>query len=362
MVNPEYIYCTICGMTLGDDDCIVYYGPHWPHMECPSLNISDQAITRFKAMAESQYGKAILSTGKVTYPPEVYHRYEGNDDGAPQDKMYIAIHPACEEMAGRVMKSSPNARIRSTGDLWLVLERRCASYLHWQRQRSRQRPRVLLGRDEGFVPDIINPETGDRSFDGYYVPLFCLLHTGDEWEGWWDENPVDIPNLTTDLMSNLERVEPAPDSKVKKLLESLPNEIKNHICSFLQDGELSLDCNYLMPQSMWAGMFFRIAFLWDLDTKAVYEKTGSSTDDLDKWNWEMLTRKVISRVESSLDVKPWDDEEDAWDYSKVGLNVAGGFANRRRIWQMLEEMRANAEDGDLPEEPIEHYVVSSSES
>lgn len=89
---------------------------------------------------------------------------------------------------------------------------------------------------------------------------------------------------------------------------------------------------------MWAEIFFRIAFLWDLDAKVVYEKTGSSKVDLEKWSWEKLTRQVMSHVESSLDVKPWI-EDDAWDYSKVGLHVSGGLANQRRIWQMLEEMR-----------------------
>ncbi|EKJ72029.1 hypothetical protein FPSE_07771 [Fusarium pseudograminearum CS3096] len=330
MGTPNYIHCTICGMSLGDDDCIVYYGPHWPDADCPSLTISDHATTRYAAVAESYDGKAILPSGLCICPPELCDLFWPTQDRAPPATMYIAIHPACEDMANRFMRTSSHAKIHSTGDLWLVLERRCASHIYVVI------PRWFENGDLRFVPEIPLAETGVHSLDGYYVPRACLLRTGDDWEGWWDENPVDIPNLTADLMSNLERIDSTPDSK---LFELLPNEMKNHVCSYLQDEELSLDCNYLMPQYMWAGMFFRITFLWDLDTRVVYDKTGSSKLDLENLNWEKLTRQVMSRAESSLGVQSGADEENAWGYSKVGLNVPGGFTNRRRIWQVLEEMR-----------------------
>ncbi|VTO81480.1 unnamed protein product [Fusarium graminearum] len=299
MANPLYIYCTICGMTLGDDDCIVYYGPGWGDAVSPFLNISDQEVTRYEAVAESHYGKAILSTGFVTYPPEKHNLY------------------------GQILdRAAPTAE--SSND--------------WADGESR------------FIPEIPHAETGVRSLDGYYVPRSCLLRTGDEWEGWWDEDPFDILDLTADLMTNLERLEPTPNSMFRNLFELLPNEIKNHVCSYLQDEELSLDCTYLMPQFMWAGMFFRIAFLWDLDVKVVYKKTGSSKVDLEKWNWEKLTRQVMSRAESSLNAKS-GVKESAWDYSKVELHVPGGLANRRRIWQVLEEMLPSTAVWEGPNEP-----------
>ncbi|KAL6912452.1 hypothetical protein FSST1_010212 [Fusarium sambucinum] len=335
MANPEYIYCTICGMTLGDDNCVVYSGPHWPGADFHSRKVSDQELTRYEAEAESQYGKAALPTGQIVYPPEAYDEHERDEhlpDGVAPAKMYIAVHPACEDMAKRVIETSSIAKVHSIGDLWLALERRCAGYLHWAWQ---QQPRR---RDERFIPPIPYNTVDEPGLHGYYAPLHCLEHWGDEWEGWWDENPVNIPNLTTDLMSNLERVEPTLAPKLKELLELSPNEIKNHINTFVQDGEFSLDCNYLMPQSMWAEVFFHIPFLWDLNIDTVYKKTGSSKDDLERWNWEKLTRQVMSRAEISHDVKPWVDDEEAWDYSDVGLNVPGGFANRRRIWQILEEL------------------------
>ncbi|UZP40420.1 hypothetical protein NXS19_008236 [Fusarium pseudograminearum] len=331
MANPLYIYCTICGMTLGDDNCIVYDGPNWDDMR-PPLNISDQAITRYEARAESHYGKVILPTGLVMYPPDWDYVSGPIEDGAPGAWLIIAIHPACEDMANRFMKTCSNAKIHSTGDLWLVLERRCCSHILGEASND------FAAGESRFIPEIPHPETGVRSLDGYYVPRSCLLRTGDEWEGWWDEDPLDIRDMTADLMSHLERLKPTPNSMFNNFLQLLPNELLNHVCSYLQDEELSLDCTYLMPQYMWAGMFFRIAFLWDLDAKVVHQKTGSSKVDLEKWNWEKLTRQVMSRAESSLHVKPGADEESAWDYAKVGLHVPGGFTNRRRIWQVLEEM------------------------
>ncbi|CAF3538053.1 unnamed protein product [Fusarium graminearum] len=332
MASPNFVYCTICGMTLGDDDCIAYYGPYWEDYSRPSVDTPDQAITRFEAVAESHYGKATLSTGHVIYPPEWDDALGPIGDGDPVAMLIVAIHPACEDMANRFMKTCSNAKIHSTGDLWLVFERRCSSHILGESSND------FVQGEFRFIPEIPHAETGVRSLDGYYVPRSCLLRTGDEWEGWWDEYPLDIHDLTAGLMTNLERLEPTPNSLFNNLMQLLPNEMKDHICSYLQDEELSLDCNYLMPQFMWAGMFFRITFLWDLDAKVVYEKTGSSKVDLEKWNWEKLTRQVMSRAESSLDAKPGSDDEGAWDYSKVGLNVPGGFTNRRRIWQVLEEM------------------------
>jgi hypothetical protein len=139
-------------------------------------------------------------------------------------------------------------------------------------------------------------------------------------------------------MSNLEKADRSSNSQVKCLLEMSPNEIKDHICSFFQDGDFSLECNYLMPQFMWAEVFFKIPFLWDLDTEAVYEKTGSSKDDLEKWNWEKLVRQAMNPAKPPPRDADFWSQENVWGYSKVGLNVPGGFTNRRRIWQMLEEM------------------------
>ena len=156
----------------------------------------------------------------------------------------------------------------------------------------------------------------------------------------WDENPVNIPDLTTRLISNLEKAPESSSGQLQRSMEDTPNEINDHIYSFVQ-GPLPLECTYIMPQSQWAEIFFRIPFLWDLDMEIIREKTGSSKEDFEKWNWEKLTRQIMTPVPSMVDAL---DEEDAWDHSEVGLqDIPGGFTNRRRIWQVLEEMHPDTE-------------------
>ncbi|WZH47091.1 uncharacterized protein QYS62_008233 [Fusarium acuminatum] len=340
--NPEFVYCTICGMPL-EGDCVVLSGPHWPRADASSsLNVADKDVIRYEAEAESYYGKLLLLPDEEEVRPQEAYDVNPQPEDPPDAtaRMHHGIHPACEDMANRVIKSSPHAKIHSIGDLWLTLERRCAGYL---KQGRRQRPRP---RDDNYVPPIPNKETGKLDFDGYYVPSHCLLQYGDEWEGWWDKDPIEIPDLTSRLISNLEKVSANPKTQVPDSTEASPEEIKNHIRSFLQDGPLSLECTYVMPQSQWAEVFFQIPFLWDLDTKAIHERTGSNKIDLEKWDWEKLTRQVMSPPQPSAhDASMYNEDESVWNYSKVGLDVPGGFTNRRRIWQILEDMRPNCVQG-----------------
>ncbi|KAI1063251.1 hypothetical protein LB507_005570 [Fusarium sp. FIESC RH6] len=331
--NPEYVYCTICGMLL-EDDCIVLCGPHWP--DANARRVTDQEITRYKGEADSCYGKIhILPDYQRIYPQETTDEDDEHVGDGPSAKMYHGIHPACEDLANRVIATSPNAKISGIGDLFLTLERRCASY------QSSSRDERMGPRDNNYVPPIFNKEKDALAFDGYYVPIYCIDQWGDEWAGWWDENPVNIPDLTARLISNLEKApESSSSSQLQKSMEDTPNEMKDHIRSFVQ-GPLPMECNYLMPQSQWAEVFFRIPFLWDLDMEIIYEKTGSSKEDLEKWNWEKLIRQIMCPVPPMADA---EDEDDAWDHSKVGLeDIPGGFTNRRRIWQALEEMRPETE-------------------
>lgn len=87
----------------------------------------------------------------------------------------------------------------------------------------------------------------------------------------------------------------------------------------------------MIPQSYWKDLFLRIPFLWDIDTQTVNDRAS-----LLEWNWEKLTRQLMCPVTMT-------DEEDksnpvAWNYKHVGLSVPSGLNNRRRIWQILEDM------------------------
>ncbi|CEI63628.1 hypothetical protein FVEN_g6758 [Fusarium venenatum] len=340
--NPDFIHCTICGLVL-KGEVVAFSGPHWPEL-CdapPSLKVADEQVTRYDAFANSH-------RGNLTFPPdrqEIHPQwdYDVNEDSEdPSEwvgKMYVGIHKSCEQLLQRVISASPNAKVRSIGEFWLTLERRCA--------RSKMEDSGDIGMH--FTPFIPNPQPGKPfscGLERYYVPSPTLYLFGNEWNGWWNEDPIAIPNLTTALIENLEHA-PEPSSQLPEDLgqltnhvEALPQKVKAHIYSLFQYGQSSLECTYLIPQSVWKQFFFQIPFLWDLDAQAVYHKTGKETAEIEKWNWEKISRQVMSPAQISTH-EAQEDNNLVWSYEKVGLRVPGGFTNRRRIWQILEEMYPN---------------------
>ncbi|KAL3605125.1 hypothetical protein FPOAC2_00067 [Fusarium poae] len=340
--NPDFIHCTICGLVL-QGEVVAFSGPHWPEL-CdtpPSLKVTDEQVTRYDAFANSHRGNLTFPPGREEIHPQ--WDYDVNEDSEdPSEwvgKMYVGIHKSCQQLLNRVMSASPNARVRSIGEFWLTLERRCA--------RSKMEDSSDIGMH--FTPSIPNPQPGKPfscGLERYYVPSPTIYLFGNEWDSWWNEDPIDIPNLTTALIENLEHA-PEPSSQLpedlkqfRNHIEALPQRIKDSICSSFQYGQTSLKCTYLMPQSMWKQVFFQIPFLWDLDAEAVYNKTGKETTEMEKWNWEKISRHVLSPAQ----ISPLDAREDnnlVWSHESVGLRVPGGFTNRRRIWQILEEMYPN---------------------
>ncbi|KAF4336272.1 hypothetical protein FBEOM_9876 [Fusarium beomiforme] len=346
--NPDYVNCTICGIVLGDvedwkDNVVALAGPHWPEFSesPPSRKVSSEEVARYNAEANTHRGSLVLLPDNQEVRPQTdYDVNEESDDHSQWvGKMYVGIHAACENLAHRVMRFSFNAKIRSTGDLWLTLERRCAR---------------VINKDSGksgmhFTPPIPKSKPGEPftvGFERYYVPSHNIYRYGDDWEGWWDKDPIEIPCLSTQLMENLKPVGEASNQlsgsllKFRKHIEALPQEIKDQICSFFHHGQIHIECNYLMPISMWKEVFFQIPFLWDLDIKAVYNKTGTEDSGAEQWDWEKITRQVMSPPEPSPR-GALEGDDGIWSFDKVGLNVPGGFTNRRRIWQILEDMYPN---------------------
>jgi hypothetical protein len=173
--NPEYVYCTICGMLL-EGDCIVLRGPHWPRAN--ARTVTDKEVTRYTGEADSCYGKIhILPDYQRIYPQETIDEDDDHVGDGPSAKMYHGIHPACEDLASRVIQT-PNAKISGIGDLFLTLERRCVDYQNKNRRSRRRR------RDDNYVPPIFNEEKNALAWDGYYVPRHCIDQWGDEWAGW----------------------------------------------------------------------------------------------------------------------------------------------------------------------------------
>ena len=84
---------------------------------------------------------------------------EGEEYDPKTYRWNLAVHSACEEIASRVMQTSREASIRSIGDLWITLERRC------------------VGRTDGgvisYLPTIPSNRPGEPlelGLDRYYIP------------------------------------------------------------------------------------------------------------------------------------------------------------------------------------------------
>ncbi|KAF9772485.1 hypothetical protein IL306_009809, partial [Fusarium sp. DS 682] len=347
--NPDLVNCTICGIVLGDaedwkDDIVALAGPHWPNLceSPPSLQVADEEVIRYNAEAYMCPGSLLLLPDKQDVCPQTAYdvNQESDDPSQWMGKMYVGIHAGCEELANRVMRASLNAKIRSIGDLWLTLERRCARVINEDPSKAGMH----------FTPPIPKSEPGQLfsvGFERYYVPSHNIYRCKDHWDSWWEEDPIVIPDLSTQLIANLEPVGeassrlPSKLMQFKKRIESLPQELRDLICTFFHvDGQLSPECNYLMPLSMWKQVFFQVPFLWDLDTKAVHDKTGLGDLSTEQWNWEKITRQVMSPPNISPRGALKGDDG-IWSFDRVGLNVPDGFTNRRRIWQILEEMYPN---------------------
>ncbi|RSL40196.1 hypothetical protein CEP53_013527 [Fusarium sp. AF-6] len=159
---------------------------------------------------------------------------------------------------------------------------------------------------------------------------FELYHSGQ-----WLDDPLVIPDLASRLLSNLQLVEPHTihPGNLQTTLESLPQELQDRIISLLRVGNIGLDCTRLLPQSHWKQLFLQISFLWDLDKSLVSEYKDK---DGKEWDWERLFRQVMARVQPLT--YPENSDVRAWSYDEVGLDVPPGFTNRRRIWQLLEDM------------------------
>ncbi|UPK93038.1 hypothetical protein LCI18_003973 [Fusarium solani-melongenae] len=236
----------------------------------------------------------------------------------------LGVHEACLTMASLVMKTSPTSQLKSLRDLWVTLDRRCEVTV-----RVQSGPSFFH-----FLPLIPLPKRPDeprRRWGSYYIPDY---HPGSYYN-WWLDDPLVIPGLSSRLLSNLQLVESHTDrpSSLQTILGNLPQELHNRIISLLLEGTIGLDCTRLLPQSYWKQLFVRIPFVWDLDKTLVSEFKDK---DGKEWDWERLFRQVMARVQPPT--YPEHSDVRAWNYGEVGLDVPPGFTNRRRIWQLLEDM------------------------
>ena len=101
---------------------------------------------------------------------------------------------------------------------------------------------------------------------------------------------------------------------------------------------MSIQSTGILPQSLWKEAFLKIPFLWDLDVEEVGSFPDSPPDPNKEWDWEQLVRRLMAcRIQ--VDSPPLEFFMPApWDYGKVGLELPQGLTNRRRIWQIVDDM------------------------
>lgn len=139
-------------------------------------------------------------------------------------------------------------------------------------------------------------------------------------------------------MSNLKTFDRAELCNTPMTFNELPQEMKDKITNELLLPPLPLGCTYKVPQAFWKQAFLQIPFLWDLDLEKVHKKSTEAESAGFEWDWERLTRKLMAPV-SRVEDNP--NHPKTWNYSQLGLDVPRGLKNRRRIWQILEEMYPN---------------------
>ncbi|KAF5012301.1 hypothetical protein FDECE_1682 [Fusarium decemcellulare] len=325
-----------------------------------TLILPDDDVTRCFATASSRSRHVQLEPDgeRVAIQETIY--LEGDEipeHGRYRQRIYLGIHSACEEIAYKVMRAE-RARIRSLGDLWMTLERRS--------QNSQYQPYRRVKAP--FLPFIPCQMPGDKVYlelYNYYIPWLFVYHKNPKipffcenagpikCDKWWDCDPLHIPKLTESILANLKPYKPTTPSRQLAHFDRLPQNIKKYIMvltiNHLIDtdgyrwGVSPFDCTYLVPQIYWKEAFLRIPFLWDIDRDVVDNMSGSDFD------WEKLTRRIISTPETTMEPTLHHEYPKAWSYKDLRLSLPLGFTNRRRIWQILEEMFPNDVD-------MRHYM------
>jgi hypothetical protein len=146
-------------------------------------------------------------------------------------------------------------------------------------------------------------------------------------------------------MANVETVMPKSTNPHTKSFSdsflSLPQELRDRVVWFMGSFEgLSTQCTGLLPQQTWLQILLSgryLPFLWDLDIPAIERFCDAlSSSDLEV-NWELLVRKLSKGVWANW--KHHDTlEADLQLFCYPFMDIPDGLRNRRRIWQLVEEM------------------------
>ncbi|RYP17464.1 hypothetical protein DL765_004510 [Monosporascus sp. GIB2] len=270
--------------------------------------------------------------------PEVgANEHPGRDERLEwTDPYYIAAHEACVEIAERVaVRPRSGVRVSSLCTVWKVL-----------RMRFEARDIEVMA-DPAPDPD---PARYVLMEHGYYMPLQFdegnFVWASSDLRHWCVADPEYCPDLTDAILNNLKPCafehQSSEVSGFQQRFTALPQELQDHVISFLETAEpLPSRCTRLLPQEHWKHMLIsgrHLPFLWDVDIAAVERYRAPADDNAGTVpDWELLVRSLSQRL-----VRHGAREDgvfmglEANCYSR--REVPNGLCNRRRIWQLVEEM------------------------
>ncbi|KAI1407359.1 hypothetical protein F5Y13DRAFT_206389 [Hypoxylon sp. FL1857] len=288
------------------------------------------------------------------------------------DRAYIPAHAICIGMAKRVF-SSTKSYLRDMRGLWTALR--------WRYGIERKHSDFNHGANYTLVDNEFYMPSWSWWFDSleaehnlFYrlqiacagwpgpsddIPLVNYVHT-------FGSNPLEIENLTENILLNIRECRRnAPlDREAEAFrgrLNSLPAELSDAICAEISSPrDLPRITTRILPQSFWKNLLkarTALPWLWDIDldlidTKAAEPCPGGSDFE---WNWELLVRQLSRGVDFGIradgprpphyryDRFSETNRSTEWfrtctGYSDDLAHVPAGLHNRRRIWQLLEEM------------------------
>ncbi|KAK7941588.1 uncharacterized protein PG986_013975 [Apiospora aurea] len=272
----------------------------------------------------------------------------------------IVVHEACLDIVDRAMRKSwRHLHARSMRTLWKVLRMRLDAFDNKWTWISGPRNDIDLE-----VPDLgqgfyytFEQRSWELVIDRRQ--LASRLRAREIRNMWLSEDPRATPDLKDMLLASYKPVKPRPANaeadRFRNLFLGLPSELRHLILMHLSsyDG-LHLSWTGLLPQEIWRDMLLGkefLPFLHDMDEAALsrfaqeQEETGrgQGTDEPEMGiDWESLVRR-LSR--GAWAAKEHDgpppgcaDWAPRTGYYYCDLPASTGLRNRRRIWQLAEEM------------------------
>ncbi|KAF9877478.1 hypothetical protein CkaCkLH20_05178 [Colletotrichum karsti] len=372
-VNVEIEWCSNVLLLCDPDDEFGQLLPDFTYQNMPQLitppdhrQIPDTIRPRCQASdIEVHEANYYIDGSLERVTPEGFsvnlnYRERETDD----ERVYIPVHAACLEMARRVAASSRIAHIKSMRGLFLALR--------W-RDGISAKCNLLWGNGYPEVNYMLVSH-------GFYLPhrrWNTEKYHGMDWSGPHPtarenlfhalaQNPLEIDDLTTCLLKNLQpcRQRTALTGESRKIaanIDKLPREIVNAIFYEMGCKELPRASTHLASQSIWkdqlkAGSRGFLPWLWDIDVDAIDAKDAELCPGGAgfEWDWELLVRQLTRGVDYGVrpefpggtrPIVPSRVLSEKRTYNTVCTgyhtdlaNVPAGLHNRRRIWQLLEEM------------------------